>query len=224
MLLQPIHSGPGPQTLPLGSTFSLQTLHSSQSMKLGCLQPLSPKPCWGSDPLEGCWKVILRVLKVPCMHQPGSLKSCSLPLRPHYLDPIQNHYSPGFQVFIKGYSETTCHLTVFLGVIYCLGQNTHAKSYLKNRSELALGIIFPWRKWFVSFSLMVRIFVEGKDEVECLWEKPRWLSTEILTELSVFEIWSDPVRSIRSAQTAKSQIPNVECHCLPCEVCFSCHL
>ena len=44
-------------------------------MKLDGLQPLSPKPCWGSDPSEGGLKMIPWALKFLCMHQARPLKS-----------------------------------------------------------------------------------------------------------------------------------------------------
>lgn len=71
---------------------------------------------------------------------------------------------------------------------------------------------------------MIRIFVKGEDEVECLQEKARWVSTKILTELSMSKSSSDSVRPTHSDQTSKSLIPNLEHQCSPSEVCFLCHL
>lgn len=149
----------------------------------------------------------------------------AVPLRPHCLDPIQNYYSLSFRgmssVLINVYYKTISHLTMFPDVTYYFSRSTHPKYYLKNCSDLALGIFFSFDE-LICFFLTIRIFAE--DEVECLWEKPKWLSTEILTELSVLQMWSDSVKPIHSAQTSKSQNPDVECHWPSSEVCFSCHL
>lgn len=79
-----------------------------------------------------------------------------VPLRPHCLDPIQNYYSLSFRgmssVLINAYYKTISHLTMFPDVIYYFSGSTHPKYYLKNCSDLALGIFFSlwWTDLFLS--------------------------------------------------------------------------
>ena len=81
------------------------------------------------------------------MHQARPLKSSTIQTTLSY--PIQNYYSLSF----RGMSyETISHLTMFPDVIYYLGKSTLLKYYLKNCSDLALGIFFFlwWSDLFLS--------------------------------------------------------------------------
>ena len=101
-------------------------------------------------------KVIPWALKFLFMHQARPLKSSTIQTTLSY--PIQNYYSLSF----RGMSyETISHLTMFPDVIYYLGKSTLLKYYLKNCSDLALGIFFFFDD-VICFFLTIRIFVEGE--------------------------------------------------------------
>lgn len=89
-------------------------------MKLGCLQPLSPKPCWGSDPSEGGLKVIPWALKFLCMHQVRPLKSSTTQTTlswPHselLFPKLSWHVLSSYQCILQNYQPpdyvSRCHL------------------------------------------------------------------------------------------------------------------
>ena len=126
-------------------------------MKLDGLQPLSPKPCWGSDPSEGGLKMIPWALKFLCMHQARPLKSKQyhsdhivLPhselLFPKLSWHVLWNYQPPDYV-------SRCHLL--------LRQEYTSKILLEKLFRFSTRNFFFFDE-VICFFLTIRIFVEGE--------------------------------------------------------------